>query len=135
VVIFQSVRPTAGSYTVPLFGGAIIGSRELDVTLRSSVCQAPGGTGGGIKTTTSPPWGPPRAHADGSEHVVILPAGHLRPSVLRAVGGHLASLVRAVWPLCWGWTRPQRRWAHRFTFLDKLFTCISRLRHRRPEWG
>ena len=130
VTIFQSITTrTAGFNTVPLSITTISDAGLLLMILLMFIGASPGGTGGGIKTTTfAVLMGATRSTLRGSDGVVI--RNRLVPSsvVLKAVGTALASALFVVLMtllLGIGETLGGRAGGSDFTFLENLFTCMS----------
>jgi trk system potassium uptake protein TrkH len=88
---------------------------------------SPGGTGGGIKTTTvAALLAATRSTLRGEETVVIRRRAISDKVVLRAVGVTLASLLFVLlMVLLLGLDRSFNHQGHAFSFLEKLFTCVS----------
>jgi len=130
VTIFQSITTrTAGFNTVPLSIETISDAGLLLMILLMFIGASPGGTGGGIKTTTfAVLMGATRSTLQGREGVVI--RNRLIPDsvVLKAVGTALASamfvLVMTLL-LGIGETVGGKATGSGFTFLENLFTCMS----------
>ena len=130
VTLFQSVTTrTAGFNTVPLSVETLSEAGLLLMIVLMFIGASPGGTGGGIKTTTFAILvGATRSTLEGRNDVLIgrrlIPAS----TVLRAVGVTLASalfvvlmtLLLEVGPSAAGMPGQQP-----FSFLEKLFTCVS----------
>ncbi|MCT0202406.1 Trk-type K+ transport system membrane component [Synechococcus sp. Ace-Pa] len=128
VVIFQSVSTrTAGFNTVPLSAAAISEAGMLLMMTLMFIGASPGGTGGGIKTTTFAALvAATRSTLMGLDTVVIRRRAISDKVVLRAVGVTLASLLFVLlMALVLGLDQATSADGHTFTFLDKLFTCIS----------
>jgi trk system potassium uptake protein TrkH len=130
ITLFQSVTTrTAGFNTIPLSANTITDAGLLLMIVLMFIGASPGGTGGGIKTTTfAILMGATRSTLEGRDHVLLhrreIPDG----TVLRAVGGTLASvlfvvlmaLMLGVGPTAEGIPGHQA-----YSFLEKLFTCVS----------
>ena len=130
ITLFQSVTTrTAGFNTIPLSAETITDAGLLLMIVLMFIGASPGGTGGGIKTTTFAILvGATRSTLEGRNDVLIgrrlIPAS----TVLRAVGVTLASalfvvlmtLLLEVGPSAAGMPGQQP-----FSFLEKLFTCVS----------
>lgn len=130
ITLFQSITTrTAGFNTIPLTIETLSDAGLLLMIVLMFIGASPGGTGGGIKTTTfAILMGATRSTLEGREDVVIgrrlIPAS----TVLRAVGVTLASalfvllmtLLLEVGPSAAGLPGHQP-----FSFLEKLFTCVS----------
>ncbi len=130
ITLFQSVTTrTAGFNTIPLSAEVITDAGLLLMIVLMFIGASPGGTGGGIKTTTfAILMGATRSTLQGRDNVLIhrrqIPDG----TVLRAVGVTLASvlfvvlmaLLLGIGPTAGGLPGHQS-----FSFLEKLFTCVS----------
>ena len=130
ITLFQSVTTrTAGFNTIPLTIETLSDAGLLLMIVLMFIGASPGGTGGGIKTTTfAILMGATRSTLEGRNDVLIgrrlIPAS----TVLRAVGVTLASalfvvlmtLLLEVGPSAAGLPGQQP-----FSFLEKLFTCVS----------
>ncbi|MEB3172279.1 MAG: potassium transporter TrkG [Cyanobacteriota bacterium] len=130
VTLFQSITTrTAGFNTVPLSVQTISDAGLLLMILLMFIGASPGGTGGGIKTTTFAVLvGATRSTLQNREGVVI--RNRLIPDsvVLKAVGTALASagfVVLMTLLLGIGETTAGSRSGEGFSFLEKLFTCMS----------
>jgi len=130
VTIFQSITTrTAGFNTVPLSVETISDAGLLLMILLMFIGASPGGTGGGIKTTTFAVLvGATRSTLQNREGVVI--RNRLIPAsvVLKAVGTALASagfVVLMTLLLGIGETTGGSRAGEGFSFLENLFTCMS----------
>jgi Trk-type K+ transport system membrane component len=130
VTLFQSITArTAGFNTVPLSIQTFSDAGLLLLIVLMFIGASPGGTGGGIKTTTfATLMGATRSTLQGREEVVIHRRQIPDTVVLRAVGVTLASaifvilmaLLLGIGPTTTG--EPTRT---SFNFLEKLFTCMS----------
>ena len=130
VTLFQSISArTAGFNTVPLSIKTISDAGLLLLIVLMFIGASPGGTGGGIKTTTfATLMGATRSTLQGREEVVIRRRQIPDTVVLRAVGVAMASaifvilmaLLLGIGPTTSG--EPTRT---TFNFLEKLFTCMS----------
>jgi Trk-type K+ transport system membrane component len=130
VTLFQSISArTAGFNTVPLSIQTFSDAGLLLLVVLMFIGASPGGTGGGIKTTTfATLMGATRSTLQGREEVVIHRRQIPDTVVLRAVGVTLASaifvilmaLLLGIGPTTSG--EPTRT---TFNFLEKLFTCMS----------
>ncbi len=130
VTLFQSISArTAGFNTVPLSIQTFSDAGLLLLIVLMFIGASPGGTGGGIKTTTfAILMGATRSTLEGREEVVIHRRQVPDTVVLRAVGVTLASaifvilmaLLLGLGPTASG--EPSRT---SFNFLEKLFTCMS----------
>ena len=130
VTLFQSITTrTAGFNTVPLSLETISDAGLLLMIVLMFIGASPGGTGGGIKTTTfAVLMGATRSTLRGSEGVVI--HNRLVPAsvVLKAVGTALASALFVMLMtllLAIGETVGGRASVADFSFLEHLFTCMS----------
>jgi Trk-type K+ transport system membrane component len=130
IVLFQSVTTrTAGFNTIPLSAETITDAGLLLMIVLMFIGASPGGTGGGIKTTTfAILMGATRSTLEGRDEVLLhrrlIPAG----TVLRAVGVTLASLLFVVLMallLGIGPTAGGVPGHQAYSFLEKLFTCVS----------
>ncbi|MEB3275645.1 MAG: potassium transporter TrkG [Cyanobacteriota bacterium] len=130
VTLFQSITTrTAGFNTVPLSLETISDAGLLLMILLMFIGASPGGTGGGIKTTTfAVLMGATRSTLQNREGVVIRNR-QIQPSVvLKAVGTALASagfVVLMTLLLGIGETIGGQTTGPDFTFLENLFTCMS----------
>jgi len=130
VTLFQSITTrTAGFNTVPLSLETISDAGLLLMILLMFIGASPGGTGGGIKTTTfAVLMGATRSTLQNREGVVIRNR-QIQPSVvLKAVGTALASagfVVLMTLLLGIGETIGGKASGTGFTFLENLFTCMS----------
>ena len=130
VTLFQSISArTAGFNTVPLSVKTFSDAGLLLLIVLMFIGASPGGTGGGIKTTTfATLMGATRSTLQGREEVVIHRRQIPDTVVLRAVGVVMASaifvilmaLLLGIGPTTSG--EPTRT---TFNFLEKLFTCMS----------
>lgn len=130
VTLFQSISArTAGFNTVPLSIQTFSDAGLLLLIVLMFIGASPGGTGGGIKTTTfATLMGATRSTLQGREEVVIHRRQIPDTVVLRAVGVAMASaifvilmaLLLGIGPTTSG--EPTRT---TFNFLEKLFTCMS----------
>ena len=130
ITLFQSVTTrTAGFNTIPLTAETITDAGLLLMILLMFIGASPGGTGGGIKTTTfAILMGATRSTLEGRNDVLLhrrqIPDG----TVLRAVGVTLASLLFVVLMallLGIGPTAEGLPGHQAYSFLEKLFTCVS----------
>lgn len=130
VSLFHAVSArTAGFNTVPLSLHTFSDAALLVLVVLMFIGASPGGTGGGVKTTTIAVLvAATRSTLQGRGDVVIR-RRRLEPEVLlRAVGVVLASLAFVVLMallLGLGPTSGGEASLPRFTFLEKLFTCVS----------
>jgi len=130
VTLFQSITTrTAGFNTVPLSISTLSDAGLLLLIGLMFIGASPGGTGGGIKTTTfAILMGATRSTLEGRSDVVIRRRQIAGELVLKAVGVTLASglfvllmtLLLGLGPTAGGEVQIRA-----FTFLEKLFTCIS----------
>ena len=130
VALFQSISArTAGFNTVQLSTATVSDAGLLLVIVLMFIGASPGGTGGGIKTTTfATLMGATRSTLQGREEVVIHQRQIPDTVVLRAVGATLASLIFVLLMallLGLGPTSSGNPTATSFSFLEKLFTCMS----------
>lgn len=130
VTLFQSITTrTAGFNTVPLSIETISDAGLLLMILLMFIGASPGGTGGGIKTTTFAVLiGATRSTLQNREGVVI--RNRLIPTsvVLKAIGTTLASAIFVVLMtllLGIGETVNGQAAGDDFSFLENLFTCMS----------
>ena len=130
ITLFQSVTTrTAGFNTIPLSAETITDAGLLLMIVLMFIGASPGGTGGGIKTTTfAILMGATSSTLEGRDHVLLHRRQLPDATVLRAVGVTLASvlfvvlmaLLLGVGPTAGGLPGHQT-----YTFLEKLFTCVS----------
>ncbi len=128
VVLFQSVSSrTAGFNTIQLSSDLISEAGLLLLITLMFIGASPGGTGGGIKTTTvAALLAATRSTLRGEETVVIRRRAISDKVVLRAVGVTIASLLFVLlMVLLLGLDRSFNQQGHAFSFLEKLFTCVS----------
>ena len=130
VTLFQSVTTrTAGFNTIPLTVDTITDAGLLLMILLMFIGASPGGTGGGIKTTTfAILMGATRSTLEGRSDVLLHRRQIPDSTVLRAVGVTLASLLFVVLMalmLGIGPTSGNVPGHQAFSFLEKLFTCVS----------
>lgn len=130
VTIFQSITTrTAGFNTVPLSIETLSDAGLLLMIVLMFIGASPGGTGGGIKTTTfAVLMGATRSTLEGRKEVII--RRHQIPGdiVLKAVGVALASglfVILMTLLLGLGPTAGGEPTAEAYSFLEKLFTCMS----------
>ena len=130
VTLFQSVTTrTAGFNTVPLSVDTLSEAGLLLMIVLMFIGASPGGTGGGIKTTTfALLMGATTSTLEGRKQVVI--RNRLIPGdlLLKAVGVTLASglfVLLMVLLLGIGPTASGGATRTSFSFLEKLFTCMS----------
>jgi trk system potassium uptake protein TrkH len=130
VVLFQSISTrTAGFNTVPLSLETVSDAGLLLMIVLMFIGASPGGTGGGIKTTTfALLMGATRSTLEGRSEVVIRRRSIAGDLVLKAVGVTLASglfvllmtLLLGLGPASAAAPGPGAA-----SFLEKLFTCMS----------
>ncbi|MCP9774958.1 TrkH family potassium uptake protein [Cyanobium sp. WAJ14-Wanaka] len=130
VTLFQSITTrTAGFNTVPLSLETFSDAALLLMIVLMFIGASPGGTGGGIKTTTMAVLiGATRSTLEGKEEVIIRKRRLDDSLLLKAVGITLASLVFVVLMtllLGLGPTPGGESSVKAFSFLEKLFTCMS----------
>ncbi|MCP9890580.1 potassium transporter TrkG [Cyanobium sp. Aljojuca 7D2] len=130
VTLFQSISArTAGFNTVPLSIQTFSDAGLLLLIVLMFIGASPGGTGGGIKTTTfATLMGATRSTLQGREEVVIHRRQIPDTVVLRAVGVTLASAIFVILMallLGLGPTTTGEPTRISFSFLEKLFTCMS----------
>ncbi len=130
VTIFQSITTrTAGFNTVPLSMETLSDAGLLLMIVLMFIGASPGGTGGGIKTTTFVLlMGTTRSTLEGRKDVVI--GRHEIPAsiVFKCVGVALASglfVILMTLLLGLGPTTAGEPTTQSFNFLEKLFTCMS----------
>jgi len=130
VTLFQSITTrTAGFNTVPLSIETLSEAGLLLMIVLMFIGASPGGTGGGIKTTTfAVLMGATRSTLEGRKSVIIHQHELAGEIVLKAVGVALASglfvvlmtLLLGIGPTAGGEPSGQS-----YSFLEKLFTCMS----------
>ncbi len=130
VTLFQSISArTAGFNTVPLSIQTFSDAGLLLLIVLMFIGASPGGTGGGIKTTTfAVLMGATRSTLEGRDEVIIQRRQIPDTVVLRAVGVTLASalfVILMVLLLGIGPTTSGVPTRTSFNFLEKLFTCMS----------
>ena len=125
--LFESVTArTAGFTTVPLSLENITESGLLLLMTLMFIGASPGGTGGGIKTTTvAALMAATRSTLRGRESVVIRNREIADKVVLRAVGITVASLLFVLTMALLISISSNLNGEDSFTFLEMLFTCIS----------
>ena len=125
--LFESVTArTAGFTTVPLSLENITESGLLLLMTLMFIGASPGGTGGGIKTTTvAALMAATRSTLRGREAVVIRNREIADKVVLRAVGITVASLLFVLVMALLISISSNLNGEDSFTFLEMLFTCIS----------
>jgi potassium uptake TrkH family protein len=130
VTLFQSITcRTAGFNTVPLTVETISDAGLLLMIVLRFIGASPGGTGGGIKTTTFAALvAATRSTLREEEEVVVRNRELPAKVVLRAIGVAMASalfVVAMALLLGLGNTTAGTPGSQAFTFLEKLFTCVS----------
>jgi Trk-type K+ transport system membrane component len=130
VSLFQVISArTAGFNTVPLSTATFSDAGLLLLIVLMFIGASPGGTGGGIKTTTfATLMGATRSTLQGRQEVVIHQRQIPSTVVLRAIGVTIASLLFVLLMallLGLGPTSSGTSGLVRFSFLEKLFTCMS----------
>jgi Trk-type K+ transport system membrane component len=130
VVIFQSITTrTAGFNTVPLSIETLSDAGLLLMIVLMFIGASPGGTGGGIKTTTfAVLMGATRSSLEGRREVIIRRREIHSDIILKAVGVALASglfVLLMTLLLGLGPTAGGEETGQTFNFLEKLFTCMS----------
>jgi len=130
ITLFQSISTrTAGFNTIPLSAAAITDAGLLLMIVLMFIGASPGGTGGGIKTTTfAILMGATRSTLQGRQDVLLHRRQIPDVTVLRAVGVTLASILFVVLMallLGIGPTAGGLPGHKAYSFLEKLFTCVS----------
>jgi Trk-type K+ transport system membrane component len=130
VSLFQSITTrTAGFNTIPLNVSTISDAGLLLMMALMFIGASPGGTGGGIKTTTFATLvAATRSALRGQDTVVVRNREIPAKVVLRAIGVTLGSLIFVLamaLVLGLGNTTAGSPGSEAFTFLEKLFTCVS----------
>jgi trk system potassium uptake protein TrkH len=130
VTIFQSITTrTAGFNTVPLSIETLSDAGLLLMIVLMFIGASPGGTGGGIKTTTfAVLMGATRSTLEGREEVIIRRRQISGELVLKAVGVTLASglfVLLMTLLLGLGPTAGGEPVSGTYSFLEKLFTAMS----------
>ncbi len=130
VTLFQSITTrTAGFNTIPISAETISDSGLLLMIALMFIGASPGGTGGGIKTTTFAALiAATRSTLRGHDEVVVRNREIPAKVILKAVGVTLGSLLFVLAMallLGLGNTTAGTPGSEAFTFLEKLFTCIS----------
>ena len=125
--LFESVTArTAGFTTIPLSLENITESGLLPLMTLMFIGASPGGTGGGIKTTTvAALMAATRSTLRGRDAVVIRNREIADKVVLRAVGITVASLLFVLGMALLISIGSNLNGEDPFTFLEMLFTCIS----------
>jgi len=125
--LFESVTArTAGFTTVPFSLENITDSGTLLLMALMFIGASPGGTGGGIKTTTvAALMAATRSTMRGRDAVVIRNREIPDKVVLRALGITVASLLFVLAMALLLSIASNLNGAEPFTFLEMLFTCIS----------
>ncbi|MFM7452881.1 MAG: potassium transporter TrkG, partial [Cyanobium sp.] len=120
---------TAGFNTIPLSTETLSDAGLLLMISLMFIGASPGGTGGGIKTTTFAALvAATRSTLRGEDDVVVLNREIHARVVQRAVGVTLASMLFVVGMallLALDNTGGRTASTESFTFLEKLFTCVS----------
>ncbi|MFM7312365.1 MAG: potassium transporter TrkG, partial [Cyanobium sp.] len=130
ITLFQSVTTrTAGFNTIPLSVQTLSDAGLLLMIVLMFIGASPGGTGGGIKTTTfAVLMAATRSTLEGRDHVHVRRREIADTIVLRAVGVTLASalfVLAMALLLGLGITAEPQAGQRAFSFLEKLFTCVS----------
>ncbi len=130
VTLFQSITcRTAGFQTVPLNVDTFSDAGLLLMIVLMFIGASPGGTGGGIKTTTFAALMAATRSTLRDQPIVVVRNRELPPKVvLRAIGVALASalfIVGMALLLGLGDTTSGTPGTQAFSFLEKLFTCVS----------
>jgi Trk-type K+ transport system membrane component len=130
VTLFQSITTrTAGFNTIPLSLETISDSGLLLMIILMFIGASPGGTGGGIKTTTFAALiAATRSTLRGHDEVVVRNREIPLKVILKAVGVTLGSglfILLMALLLGLGNTTAGTPGSEAFTFLEKLFTCVS----------
>jgi trk system potassium uptake protein TrkH len=130
VTLFQSITTrTAGFNTVPLSVETISDAGILLMIVLMFIGASPGGTGGGIKTTTfAALLAATRSTLRGHDAVVVRHREIPAKVILKAVGVTVASglfILAMALLLGLGNTTAGTPGSEAFTFLEKLFTCVS----------
>ena len=130
ITLFQSVTTrTAGFNTIPLSAETITDAGLLLMIVLMFIGASPGGTGGGIKTTTfAILMGATRSTLQERDDVLLHHRQIPDSTVLRAVGVTLASLLFVVLMallLGIGPTAGGIPGHQAYSFIEKLFTCVS----------
>jgi trk system potassium uptake protein TrkH len=130
VTLFQSVTTrTAGFNTIPLSLATLSDAGLLLMIVLMFIGASPGGTGGGIKTTTFAALvATTRSTLNGDDAVVVRDREIPPRVVLRAIGVTVASslfVLGMTLLLALGTTTHGSPGSAAFTFLEKLFTCMS----------
>ena len=127
IALFESVTArTAGFTTVPLSVTNITESGTLLLTTLMFIGASPGGTGGGIKTTTvAALMAATRSTLRGRDCIVIRNREISDKVVLRALGITVASLLFVLAMALLLSIASNLNGKDDFTFLEMLFTCIS----------
>jgi len=130
ITLFQSITTrTAGFNTIPLSLQTLSEAGLLLMIVLMFIGASPGGTGGGIKTTTfAVLMAATRSTLEGRDHVHVRRRHISDTTVLRAVGVALASalfVLMLTLLLGLGVTAEPQEGSQAFGFLEKLFTCVS----------
>jgi trk system potassium uptake protein len=130
VTLFQSITArTAGFNTVVFSTATFSDAGLLLLIMLMFIGASPGSTGGGIKTTTfATLMGATRSTLQGGQQVVIHQRQIPATVVLRAIGVTIASLIFVLLMallLGLGASSTGDATIQEFSFLEKLFTCMS----------
>ena len=130
VTLFQSITTrTAGFNTIPISVETISDSGILLMIMLMFIGASPGGTGGGIKTTTFAALiAATRSTLRGHDQVVVRNREIPLKVILKAVGVTLGSglfILLMALLLGLGNTTAGTPGTEAFSFLEKLFTCVS----------
>ena len=130
VSLFHSISArTAGFNSIPLSSATVSDAGLLLLIVLMFIGASPGGTGGGIKTTTfATLMGATRSTLQGRQVVVVHQRQIPATVVLRAIGVTLASLLFVLLMallLGLGSIEAADGTIQEFSFLEKLFTCMS----------
>jgi Trk-type K+ transport system membrane component len=130
VTLFQSISTrTAGFNTIPLSVETVSDAGILLMIILMFIGASPGGTGGGIKTTTfAALLAATRSTLRGHDAVVVRNREIPAKVILKAVGVTLGSglfILAMALLLGLGDTTAGTPGSEAFTFIEKLFTCVS----------
>ena len=130
ITLFHSISTrTAGFNTIPLSMETLSDAGMLLMVVLMFIGASPGGTGGGIKTTTfAVLMAATRSTLEGRDHVLVRRRQLPDTTLLRAVGVTLASAIFVLTMallLGIGNTGGVASGNGSFSFLEKLFTCVS----------